>query len=208
MKTWISKVAIGAALAAASSTSMAMDGNFFVNGEVAGSNVNINNLQNRDDTSTAGALRFGYMWNQGPMSWGVETGYVDLGSISGNDPYGGVYTNNGAFDQLHLSVKTYGEMLGGNFKLRISDYGWFFSSRLGLFHSQTTQHASDTLGEFPTVSSSANGTGAYAGVGFGYDFNTHIGISLNYDVFETRANGIYVGHFNTSMYGGTFEYRF
>jgi hypothetical protein len=48
----------------------------------------------------------------------------------------------------------------------------------------------------------------YAGVGFGYDFSIHIGISLNYDVFETRADGIYIGHFNTSMYGGTVEYRF
>jgi OmpA-OmpF porin, OOP family len=75
-----------------------------------------------------------------------------------------------------------------------------------LFHSQSTQHASDTLGEFPTVWGSADGAGA--GVGLGYDFNRHIGISLNYDVFETRANGIYEGHFNTSIYGDTFEYRF
>jgi hypothetical protein len=52
------------------------------------------------------------------------------------------------------------------------------------------------------------GFGAYACVGFGYDFNKHVGISLNYDLFETRANGIYLSYFNTSRYGGTFEYRF
>jgi len=38
--------------------------------------------------------------------------------------------------------------------------------------------------------------------------NRHIGVSLNYDFFQSRANGIYQGRFNTGMYGGTFEYRF
>jgi hypothetical protein len=208
MKKWISNVTIGAALAAVSSASIAMDGNFFVNGEVAGSDINISNLADRNDTSTAGALRVGYMWNQGPVSWGLETGYVDLGNASGNDPLGGVYIGNGAIDPLHVSVKTHGEMLGGNFKLHFSGYGWFLSSRLGWFRSETTMHINDGLGIYAPVSDSASGDGLYAGIGAGYDFNRHIGISLNYDVFQTRANGIFLGHFNTNMYGGTFEYRF
>ncbi|GAB2593177.1 outer membrane beta-barrel protein [Dyella jejuensis] len=206
MNKWISKAAVGAALVVASSAAMAVDGNFFVNGEAAGSDVNISNLQGRDQTSAAGALRLGYLWNAGAVSWGVEGGYVDLGKVNGNDNYA-VENLGGPYDPVHVSIKTHGEILGGNFKLHYGDYGWFLSARGGWFHSQTSGRANDQLG-YASVSSSSTGDGVYAGVGLGYDFNRHIGISLNYDFFQSRANGIYDGHFNTSMYGGTFEYRF
>jgi hypothetical protein len=207
MKKWISKVAIGATIAAVSSSAMA-DGQFFLNGEAAGSEVNIANLQNNSDNSAAGALRFGYLWNSESreMSWGIETGYADLGKITGYNNYA-VSNLGGPYDPIRISVKTYGELLGGNFKLHYGDYGWFLSTRGGFFHSQTTAHARDELG-YASISSSSNGSGFYAGIGLGYDFNTHIGVSLNYDFYQTRANGIYDGHFNTNVYGGTFEYRF
>jgi OmpA-OmpF porin, OOP family len=199
MDKGISKIAAAMVLAAVSSSAMAVDGNFFVNGEVAGSNANISNLQ--DTTSTAGAVRLGYLWNGGPMTWGVEAGYVDLGKITGNYyDYSYGYPAN-----LHASITNRGSMLGGNFKAHFGYTGWFVSSRLGWFHSNVHATVSDAYG---STSTSATGDGVYVGVGFGYDFNRHMGIALNYDNYQTNANGIYNRRFNTGMYGGTFEYRF
>jgi OmpA-OmpF porin, OOP family len=195
----ISKVAAALALAVVSSSAMAVDGHFFVNGEAAGSSANISNLQ--DTNSTAGAVRLGYLWNGGPMTWGVEAGYVDLGKVSGS------YSNNDGYfpEQLHASITNRGELLGGNFKAHFGYSGWFVSSRLGWFHSEVHARINNP---YASVSASANGNGFYAGVGFGYDFNKHVGIAVNYDNYQSNADGIYNRRFNTGVYGGTFEYRF
>lgn len=196
----ISKIAAAVLLAVASSSAMAMDGNFFVNGEVAGSSANISNFQ--DTTSTAGAVRLGYLWNAGAISWGVETGYVDLGKVT--DDY-----NQYPFSYpvaTQLSITNRGSTLGSNFKVHFGDSGWFVSSRLGWYHSTVHATVSDVWGA--SNSTSATGNGVYAGIGVGYDFNKHAGIALNYDTYQTNADGIYNRRFNTGMYGGTFEYRF
>ncbi|WP_158544920.1 outer membrane beta-barrel protein [Dyella monticola] len=197
----ISMIAVAFALAAVSSSAMAVDGNFFVNGEVAGSNANISNLQNT--TSTAGAVRLGYLWNGGPMTWGVEAGYVDLGKVTGS--YNDYTYTYGYSPSLHASVTNRGSMLGGNFKAHFGQSDWFVSSRLGWYHSNVHATVNDAYG---TTSSSASGDGVYAGIGLGYDFTQHAGIAFNYDSYQTHADGIYSRRFNTGMYGATFEYRF
>ncbi|GLQ49520.1 outer membrane beta-barrel protein [Dyella flava] len=206
MKIGLSKIAIGVAVAIASTSAMAADGQFFVNGEAAGQDTAFNNLRDRDPTSWAGAVRLGYLWNAGAFSWGVETGYVDLGKVAGTN-YNLVPSEGGPYDPLRIGARTDGEILGGTFKVHYGDYGWFFSSRAGWLHSQTYENVHDTLGLI-SGRASADDNGFYVGAGLGYDFNRHLGLSLNYDFYHSQAPGIWQGHFGTSMYGGTLEYRF
>jgi OmpA-OmpF porin, OOP family len=206
MKLGISKIAIGVAIAIASTSAMAADGQFFINGEGAGQDTSFNNLRDRDPTSWAGAVRLGYLWNAQSFTWGVETGYVDLGQIAGTN-YGLISSLGGPYDPLRINVRTDGEILGGVFKAHFGDNGWFFSSRAGWIHTQTYATEHDALG-FGSAKANASDNGFYVGAGIGYDFSRHFGVSLNYDLYHSQAPGIWQGHFGTSMYGGTAEFRF
>ncbi|MEW9572440.1 outer membrane protein [Rhodanobacter sp. Si-c] len=181
-------------LAAASSGAMAADdGAFFINGNLGQSRYHDSGFG--DKTDTAGAVRLGYDWNAGAFSFGAEGGYVDLGKASGMAyvPYGGVYG---------ISAKTSGWLLGGNFKYHFAN-GMYLSSRMGYFRS-TFDTSVSGIG-----SQDFSGNGAYAGVGFGYDFNRNFSLGVSYDRYHGRAS-IYdekVGE-NIDMFSAFAEFRF
>ena len=134
------------------------------------------------------ALRAGYRWNIGALSYGLEAGYANLGHSyfwtahnSGSDQYG---------------ERIDGPILGGNLKYSLP-YGFFVAMRGGFFRSTDHQfdqgyyYPSGLLGLGPssryTAHKRPSGTGSYVGAGVGYDFNSSFGVSLNYDRYRAHV---------------------
>lgn len=215
MKHWISKTAFAAAMVVASGASFAADdGQFFVNGQVGSKNASLSkSVKGVKKSDTIGTLRLGYMWNNGPLSYGAETGYVVLGSENGIIPAAadGIsprIVGGGKKDDEAVRIKVKGWIFGGNAKFHFDDH-WFVSGRGGLFRSNVTVR---TGGVSTGLSTSTKSTknGYYAGVGGGYDFNEHFGLGVNFDYYRARAN---LGDGTTTgggykVYGLTGEYRF
>jgi hypothetical protein len=133
------------------------------------------------------AMRVGYRWNLGAFSYGLETGYANLG-------HSYFYTaHNTGFDKY--SERIDGPMLGANLKYALP-FGFFVSGRGGFFRS--TDHQVDhgeywiigrPLGPYyyNTVRENPSGMGSYVGVGLGYDFNASFGVGLNYDRYRAHV---------------------
>lgn len=181
-------VAAGLALAGVSTTSLATDasgGGFFVNGNVGQSRYNANRRDWSDRNDTAAAIRFGYRWH-GAVDFGVEGGYVDLGKLRDR-----INTPNYSFSG---DLKVKGFLLGVNGKYHFGQSGWYLSARGGWFGTRADYraHASFTS-SIATASysvsdsiSSTNG-GWYAGVGAGYDLNSHFSVGVSYDNYHAKA---------------------
>jgi len=181
-------------LSCASSAALAaLPGQFFINGSAGQSNYHDSGF-NTGHTDTALAGRFGYAWNNGPVSYGVEAGYVDLGKATGSVYTGSGYTN--------FSGKASGPLLGVNMTYHFRNH-MFLNGRLGWFHDKF-----DTTIE-GVGSQSFSGNGGYIGVGAGYDFNEHFGVGLAYDHYNVRAK-IYgtKSQDSVGVFSGFVEVRF
>ena len=189
MKRNVTGLMLGAVLSAASMSAMAADGGFFINAEAGGSSYQVSNAQ--DTSGSAYAGRLGYMWH-GSADFGIEGGYVDLGKITDN-----TYGEN-------AEAKVHGTLLGANARLPMGG-NWFLSVRGGWFHSSSSSRATYYGG---TLSADANGDGTYFGVGVGADLNTHTALSVNYDNYQSKAEGVFDRRFNVGFYGVSLEYRF
>jgi OmpA-OmpF porin, OOP family len=161
------------------------------------------------------ALRFGYRWHTGPFSYGLETGYVNLGHHYSN------YGHLTGFDNFTDRVD--GFVLGPTLKYALP-MGFYISAHGGLFRS--TDHDKDTYTSWgffsPQYSETSrlnfSGTGNYVGLGLGYDFNQSLGVSLNYDRYRPHSPAeIEVNSYQYSLftpiprvdaYTVTAEYRF
>lgn len=181
-KLWIAALATGLALASATSVAATKDGGFFINAGVGQAQYHVGRTDGLgyklDDKDTAGALRFGYYW-RGPVKFGIEAGYVDLGKVvdSYND---GTYT-------FHDDIEAKGWMLGVNATHRFES-PWYVEVRGGALRS--TLDATSRFNE-PGYSGygsgNATGTGWYAGVGGGYDFTNDFSMGVHYDNYHVKA---------------------
>jgi OmpA-OmpF porin, OOP family len=182
-------------------------------------NDNINNLYSNqaDQHSHTEALRIGYRWNSDPFSYGLETGYVNLGS-SYLESDGAVFP---LFD--HYRERIDGALLGPTLKYALP-MGFFVSARGGVFWSTDHEMSRSTFeppAGLPFASfsneyhSDISGTGNYVGLGVGYDFNQSLGLSLNYDRYRPHVvsnwwehGGLLAGTPRVDTYTVTAEYRF
>lgn len=190
------------AVMAWASAAHAQDARFFVSGALGAADGRLDGPyagDRRDGSDVAGAVRAGAIW-QGPIAWGIETGYVDLGKVSEQ------YIVNLA--NVRNEAHTRGTLLGGNATYRF-DAPWYLCARGGWLHSWTDLHASAS-GSFATAASTtASGNGWYLGVGGGYDISERASVGLHYDFYHLKAssNGTDVsGHVGTLMV--QLEYRY
>jgi len=154
-----------------------------------------------DRHDVAYGLRFGYTWS-GPVDFGIETGYVDLGSIEGKSSgFGGL-----AYPYAYQQRNTLGVRaltLGAHGKYRFgADPPWFVSARGGVMRNRVDFKESTKYTYLPTpvpgaappgstgtstVSNSHTGTSWYAGAGIGYDITANLALSLTYDLYKVKA---------------------
>ncbi|MHA6204960.1 outer membrane beta-barrel protein [Dyella soli] len=193
MRKLLLSVPLGAALAAASFASHAQtggNGDFFVNGSVGSTHADIQGLT--DQNSTGYSVNAGYRWND---TWGLEAGYVDLGKPKAN----GYFINGYSYN---LALKVTGWTLGANGKFKFAR-DWYVSARAGAFFSTSKLTVSGMSGDV-----SANDTNLYVGMGLGYNITRNLGVSINFDRYEAKADGILTGTNNPYLLSGTLEYRF
>lgn len=195
MKKSMLSIAVAGVLVAVSGSVWAADpGAFFVNGNLGQSNYHEGDLSNNTDTS--GAIRAGYTWQSDVVDFGVEAGYVDLGTAS-------TQLSPDLFGQSEkVSVKAQGPLVGLNLKYKFQNH-MFVLGRGGLFHSSVDVDVGN-LG-----SERFHGNGGYFGAAVGYDFNQHFSLGLAYDSYHARIDSDDVrDNGSIGVYSGFAEYRF
>lgn len=161
---------------------------------------------------TGFAVLGGYRWVVArPFSMGVEGGYVNLGHTTWKAHYGGLSNQYDAREK----TKADGFLVGINGKWDLP-YDLTVTARVGVAHMRAKSDDTKVGGYIflPPIttraSHSTNSNRIYGGVGFGYDFNENIGLTLSYDRYgfkaespTERTDDAHVG-----LFGITVEYRF
>lgn len=187
-------VALAAALGLGASAAQAKDlTGWFVNGGVgtAHYHATYGNYDLGSESDTSAQINFG--WRS--QFIGVEGGYIDLGSVNGNDDLG---------ESAKLSGDGWTLGLNGHFN---PTKMWYISARGGLFMWKLHGKASlsNGLGGFTHYSASQQSMDWYAGVGTGVDFNRHMSLGVNFDYYMISKDDVDIGN---RVFTVNFEYRF
>jgi opacity protein-like surface antigen len=210
------KVLLSAAAAAALSLASFSAGAVTQNGWFIGvnggsSHYSVSHTSFDDNNDTAFGAVTGYRWVvDRPFSLGVEVGYVDLGKqkASGRLLFEDSYTD------YRDRFKGEALLIGANGKWDLP-HGWTITARAGLAHSRTKYDGNSTYvgccgSESFSYHQDSNDNGVYGGLGFGYDFNENVGITVTYDHYALKADDITGDKrtVNVGVTGLAVEYRF
>jgi outer membrane protein W len=182
----MNKLVLLAPLVLLSGAAMAADGaHAFVRGEFGRSNASatVPGLgQSVDDNDNAYSLRGGYFFNS---NFAAEAFYSNLYDKS----------------QGNASMKGTAAGLGivGKKNFGADNNGWFVDGRTGLAWGKIDAKVGNI------DDNSLSSVKPYIGVGGGYDFNEHNGVSLNWDYQKTADKGVSV---NAKTLTVGYEYRF
>lgn len=204
-------LALGSVAASASVRADSQEGGYFLSVGLGGSVYHSFGRPSipgyvKKNSSSAGAIRFGYQWNNA-AHLGIETGYVNLGQMNSRYSLGDY--------SLNEKLRASGWMLGLNSAFRF-DSPWYVSVRGGLLRSlQESRYSYQNLPYGPAYGSSGygsdSGTGAgwYAGLGVGYDLTERSSVGAQYDNYHLRAtiDGA-SSDGNVSAFTIQFEYHF
>jgi OOP family OmpA-OmpF porin len=204
----------------ASMTSVSYADGFFINTSLGASNYYSEYPLNpafEVHHSHTEALRFGYRWATGPISYGFETGYANLGQGDQWQP--------GNFNWSQYRERIDGFMLGPSLRYSLP-LGFYISAHAGAFRSTDHQTYKFSYSEplnggaynnyYVSDRVSNSTTGTYVGVGVGYDVSKSLSLGVNYDTYRMHAMTnnayFYTSSFVTSprvdAYTVTAEYRF
>lgn len=159
--------------AAHARSTAATDAGFFV-GAKAGQGYFNGDSDQRSNTYT---VDLGYRWALGNRNnLGIEFGYVKPNDLE----YDSLLSNS--------NMETKAWSVGANYQVTFGGNGsgphWFFAARAGYMHwTQDTLTNVSSYGQPYAYRDSVTGTGSYAGVGLGFDFNEHVGMGLYYDYY-------------------------
>lgn len=212
MKKFGPAAAAAIALATISTPAAAVDGQFFVAGSLGQSSFNNAYIGNQDKSDTQGALRLGYVWHSGPLEYGVEAGYADLGKTSASGSYTGLVRGVLLIERVDYRDQFSGKggILGGNLKYNIGS--WYVSGHAGWFRAKVDSEFDTTYTPInhPLASTtyfhsrgSDTSTNGYVGVEAGYNFSKSWSVGVGYDYYDLGSD---YGHVNA--YSATAEFRF
>jgi OOP family OmpA-OmpF porin len=179
-------------------------------------NYDIDNTDFHDKSDTAFGAVVGYRWAvDRPFYFGVEAGYVDLGKITSHYNESTMYAGSVLSYSEKDELKGRALLIGANGKWELPHH-WTITARLGVAHSHTSYDVKANASfNNDSVSNekfhdSSNDNGIYAGLGFGYDFTKNFGVTVNYDNYSLKAQGITDDKrtVNVGVWGAAAEFRF
>jgi hypothetical protein len=204
----IKKLLLALALVATAGASHA--DNFFVSTSLGGANYRPQpDVDMYSWHSQTEAVRFGYQWESGAFSYGLETGYANMGHARK------LFIHN--FGSENQSERIDGFMFGANLKYALP-MGFYLSARGGLFRAtshvfvngSTSEPFDDWREHRYTATYDSHSTGSYVGVGMGYDITRSFSVGLGYDRYRAPIQHDDYRTFSSRVdtYTVTAEYRF